>query len=460
MPETSFSTIILAAGKGTRMSSPLPKLVHPVAGRPMIARVIAAVKAADAREVRVVVGAGEELVRPIVEPLGGICFRQERQLGTADAVRAAQPDSLSGDVMILNGDHPLLEAADIRAFRQEFAASQAGVAVVTCELKEPGMFGRIVRDKAGGGVRAIVEARDAGPDTLKLREVNTGMYLVKAEVLSKLLPRIGSDNKQKEFYLTDLVSLAVEGKIGVAAIRANPRVALGVNTQAELASATKLAFRRKARALMEAGVIVLNPNAVYVEDSVQVEAAAVLYPNVFLRGRTAVGAFSVIETGCTLTDAKIGANVHVKAGCYVDQASVAAGTEMGPYAHLRPGTEVGENCKVGNFVEMKKVKFASGAKASHLTYLGDAEIGENTNIGCGTITCNYAADKKKYPTRIGRDVFVGSDTQFVAPITVGDGAVIGSGSTITKDVPAGALAVARGKQIIKENYVPKTPKKD
>lgn len=425
------------------MNSPLPKVLHPVAGRPMIERVVKAAQDAKAEEVRVVVGFGENLVREVVEPMGAVCFKQDRQLGTADAVRSAQPNDLSGDVLILNGDHPLMEAKDIERFRREFNESKAHVAVVTCELKNPGNFGRIVRSH--GKLRAIVEVKDGSHETLKIREVNTGIYMVKARVLKELLPRIGSQNAQKEFYLTDLIGLAVEDKLNVEAIKAEPRVALGVNTQLDLAKATRMAFKRKALRLMEEGVLLVQPSLVFVEDSVTVGAGTIIYPQVYLRGKSRVGTMCVIEPGCVVTDSSIGDNSHV-----------------GPYAHLRPGTEVGSDCKVGNFVEMKKVKFGNGAKASHLTYLGDAEIGENTNVGCGTITCNYAADRKKYQTKIGKDVFVGSDTQFVAPVTIGDGAIIGSGSTITKDVPAKALAVARAKQTVIENYQSKmsAPKKE
>jgi bifunctional UDP-N-acetylglucosamine pyrophosphorylase/glucosamine-1-phosphate N-acetyltransferase len=219
-----------------------------------------------------------------------------------------------------------------------------------------------------------------------------------------------------------------------------------------------LAFKRKAKRLMESGVMMMQPATAFIEDGVEIAPAAIVFPNVHLRGATKVGAYSVIESGCVISNTVLGENVHAKAGCYMDGAIVGSNVDVGPYAHLRPGTEIGDECKVGNFVEMKKVKFGRGAKASHLTYLGDAEVGEDTNIGCGTITCNYAADRKKYKTVIGKDVFVGSDSQLVAPVTIGDGAVIGSGSTITKDVPAGALAVTRAKQFIKENYVPK--KKD
>jgi len=453
---SSFSAIVLAAGKGTRMNSPLPKVLHPVAGRPMIERVIRAVKQAEAQEVRVVIGSGGDLVRQAVEPLGTVCHKQERQLGTADAVRSAQVDSMKGEVVILNGDHPLMEAEDIIHFRKLFKESKCGVAVVTCELAEPGSFGRIVRQS--GRLRAIVEAKDASHDTLKIKEVNTGIYIMKADVLQTLLPLIKSHNAQGEYYLTDIIQLAVDEGIAVDGLISDPRVALGVNTQLELARATQMAFQRKARRLLDSGVMMLQPDMVFCEDQVTVAPGTVLYPQVHLKGATKIGAMCVIEPGCMVNDSTLGDHVHVKAGCYLDGAKVAGNVDLGPYAHLRPGTEISEDCRVGNFVEMKKVKFGKGAKASHLTYLGDAEVGEGTNIGCGTITCNYAVDHKKYKTTIGKNVFVGSDTQFVAPVTVGDNAIIGSGSTITKDVPANALAVARGRQTTLENYKPKKDK--
>jgi bifunctional UDP-N-acetylglucosamine pyrophosphorylase/glucosamine-1-phosphate N-acetyltransferase len=453
-----FTAIILAAGKGTRMNSPLPKVVHPVAGRTMIERVVRAVQEAGATDIRVVVGFGEKLVRQIVEPLGATCHKQDKQLGTADAVRAAHVETIEGDVVILNGDHPLLEAEDIKKFRDEFAASKAGLAVVTCELEDPGHFGRVVRHQ--GKVRAIVEFKDASHETRKVKEINTGIYVVKSELLAELLPRVRSHNAQGEFYLTDLVALAAEEGAGIGGLISNPRVALGVNSQAELARATQLAFRRKAKRLMDSGVMLIQPRNTFIEDSVSVEPAAVIYPGVHLRGETKIGAFTCIEPACVIVDSVIANNVHIKPGCCIENSKIGANVEMGPYAHLRPGSEIGDDCKVGNFVEMKKVKFGKGAKASHLTYLGDAEIGENTNIGCGTITCNYGADRKKHVTKIGKDVFVGSDSQFIAPVSVGDGAYIGSGSTITKDVPAGSLAVSRAPQIVRENYKPRTKKED
>jgi bifunctional UDP-N-acetylglucosamine pyrophosphorylase/glucosamine-1-phosphate N-acetyltransferase len=447
------TAIVLAAGKGTRMMSPLPKVLHPVAGQPMITNVIEACRGAGVEDIRLVAGHGLNLVRAVVEPSGVFVHVQAQQLGTADAVRSAQPQTIEGDVLILNGDHPLIESEDLAAFIKEFQQGQLDLAVVTTELKNPGAFGRIVRHK--GSIAAIVEAKDASAETLKIKEINTGIYLVKADVLSEFLPMVKNANSKGEFYLTDLISIAIENQLRMNVIKGNRRVAMGVNTQVELARASRLVYRRNAKRLMEAGVLMLDPTTVYIESNVTINAGAVIYPNVFLRGDTTIGSFSVIEPNCFLVDAEIGESVQVRAGSYIEKATLHNKSSVGPYARLRPETEIGEEAHVGNFVEMKKVKFGKKSKAGHLTYLGDAEIGEEVNIGCGTITCNYAVDKSKYKTKIGNRVFVGSDSQFVAPVTIGDDAVIGSGSTITKDVPERALAVARGKQFVKENYVKK-----
>ncbi len=446
-----FTAVILAAGKGTRMKSPLPKVLHPVAGEPMINNVVKACLEAGVTDVRVVIGHGGPLVKQVIEPLGVHCYTQVQQFGTANAVKSAQIESLEGDVVILNGDHPLLEASDLKSFIQTFREEKLDLAVVTVELRQPKDFGRIVRHQ--GRVVAIVEAKDASADTLKIREVNTGIYVVRGDVLSEYLPQIENNNMKQEFYLTDLVSLCVESQLKVAPIRGHKRVSFGVNTQAELAQATRLVFRKKSKTLLDEGVLMLDPSTTYIERSVEVGPGAVIYPNVYLRGKTKLASFCVIEPNCYIVDSEVGESTQIRAGSYLEKAKVHNRCVVGPYARLRPETEIMDEAQVGNFVELKKVKFGKKSKAAHLTYLGDAEIGENVNIGCGTITCNYSADKKKYRTVIGNGVFVGSDTQFVAPINVGDFAVIGSGSTITKDVPARSLAVARAKQFIKENYV-------
>jgi len=454
----AFTSIILAAGKGTRMASPLPKVLHPVAGQPMILNVIEACRSAGAHEIRVVCGHGLTLVKNVIESSDVKVFVQAQQLGTADAVKSAHIDSLEGIVMILNGDHPLITAQDLLPFVEEFEKQNLDLAVVTCKLKNPKEFGRIVRYH--GQLAAIVEAKDASADTLKINEVNTGIYIAKAETLKEYLPQIKNLNSKGEFYLTDILGLALTNRDKVGALVGHSRVAFGVNTQAELSQATQFVFKRKVKSLQEKGVIVIDPKSTYIEESVQVGPGSVIYPGVFIKGRTQIGSFTVLEPQVFILDSIIGDSVQIRAGSYIEKSEVSSKCWVGPYARLRPNTHLGEEAHVGNFVELKKVKFGKRSKAGHLTYLGDAEVGEDVNIGCGTITCNYAVDKKKYKTLIGNRVFVGSDTQFVAPLQVGDDAVIGSGSTITKDVPAKALAVARGKQVIKENYVKAQPPTD
>ena len=450
MSKPNFSVVILAAGKGTRMNSALPKVLHPVAGTPMIRKVITAVSEAGASEVRVVVGYGEALVRQVAEPLNCVCFHQANQWGTADAVRSADPASLKGLVLILNGDHPLITVQDVNKLIEDFTRSRLSLAVVTSVVKKPESLGRIVRE--GGKLRAIVEAADASSDTLNIKEVNTGIYLAQAELLQKLLPLVQSHNTKNEFYLTDIIHLGLETQERVGALTASASVAFGVNTQAELATATRALFARKMKSLMAQGVVMVDPKRTYIEEDVQIGSATVIYPGAYLRGKTRVGSFCVLEPNCYIAHSEIADSVQIKAGSYLESSKVATKAQIGPYAHLRPGTEIGQEAHVGNFVEMKKTKFGARSKANHLTYLGDAEVGADTNIGCGTITCNYAVDRKKYRTKIGDNVFVGSDCQFVAPVTVGDHSVIASGSTITTDVPQKALAIARARQINKENY--------
>ncbi len=450
MSDVEFSVIILAAGKGTRMKSPLPKVLHPVAGVPMIYRTIETVKKAGAVEVRVIVGFGENLVRQVVDPLGAVCFKQKVQNGTAKAVQAAQPDSLTGTTLVLNGDHPLLKVEDIKTIIQEHTKKNNDLSVVSSELEDGKSFGRIVRHH--GELRAIVEAKDASHETLKIKEVNTGVFITDAELLSEYLPMIDCHNAQGEYYFTDIVSLCQEKGQKVDAIIGHPRIAFGVNNQKELAMATKQVFKQKVDQLLEQGVIIIDPDATYIEEDVVVGEGTILYPGVYLKEKTKIGNYCIIEPNAFIQNSEIGDSVEIKAGSYLNKCKIGSKTKVGPYAHIRPESIVGEEAKIGNFVELKKVTFGNKSKAGHLTYLGDAIVGEDVNIGCGTITCNYAPDKKKYVTKIGDGSFIGSDTQFVAPIEIGKNTIIGSGSTLTKDVPDNALAVARGKQFIKKNY--------
>lgn len=452
------TAILLAGGQGTRMKSPLPKVLHPVGGKPMIARIIESCKQAEISEVRVVVGHGQNLVKSVLEPLGSSTYLQKDQLGTADAVKAADLGTLDGEVIIMNGDHPLIQSADIRNFISDFREQKLDLAVVTVELSDPASFGRIVRKD--NRLVSIVEAKDASAETLKIKEINTGIYVVKSEVLQKYIPQIQNNNSKKEYYLTDLIDLCLKNNLKVQALLSNNTdVAHGVNTQVELAAATQKVFKRHVTKLMEAGVIFIAPETTYIEEGVLIGAGSVIYPNVFMRGKSVVGGFSVIESNTFISDSVIGESVQIKAGSYIEQTIIKNKASVGPYARLRPETTIGESAHVGNFVEMKKVNFGNKSKAGHLTYLGDADIGEDVNIGCGTITCNYAADKKKYKTVIGDRVFVGSDTQFIAPVTVESDSIIASGTTVTKTVPTGALALSRTPQVNKEGYAKKFLKK-
>lgn len=451
MPD--LSSIILAAGKGTRMKSPLPKVLHPVAGQPMIERVVRAVKGSGAVEVRVVVGYGEKLLRQVLEPHGILCCKQEEQKGTADAVKSADPLTMEEHILIINGDHPLVTSRQLKAVYDEFVESKSALAVVTAQLERPGSLGRIVRHQ--GELKAIVEVKDASASTLKINEVNTGIYFVNRRVLENYLEQIKPNNKQGEYYFTDLISICIEAGEKVTAIVGESSMAFGVNSQRELALATKALFREKAFQLMEDGVVIIDPENIYIEESVSVGEGSVLYPGSYIKGKTTLGNFCVVEPNAFIQDAKLGQGVQVRAGTYIEEAEIGNAVVLGPYARIRPETVIGEEAKIGNFVELKKVKFGAKAKANHLAYLGDAEVGESTNIGCGVITCNYAADKKKYVTKIGKDVFVGSDVQLVAPVEVGDDSIIASGTTVNKNVPQGALAIGRAKQENKEGYASK-----
>lgn len=450
---STLSSIILAAGKGTRMSSPLPKVLHPVAGEPMINRVIQAVRGCGAEEIRVVVGYGEALLRQLLEPQGLVCCKQQEQKGTGDAVKSADPSSMSDHILIMNGDHPLASASRLEEAYVEFTNSECDLMVLTAELNNPASFGRIVRHQ--GELKAIVEVKDASSETKKIKEVNTGIYFVKREILEDYLPKVQPNNQQGEYYITDLVSLCVEDGKKVKAFITDPSMNFGVNTQKELALATKALFREKAFQLMEEGVMIIDPENTYIEESVQVGAGSIIYPGSFLKGNTVLNSFCVVEPNVFIQDSKIGQSVQVRAGSYLEKAKVGDQVILGPYARLRPETEIGPEARIGNFVEMKKVKFGAKSKANHLAYLGDAEVGENTNIGCGVITCNYAADKKKYKTVIGDNVFVGSDSQMIAPVEIEDDSIIASGSTINQKVPKGALALGRSKQVNKEGYAEK-----
>lgn len=451
--EVPFTAIILAAGKGTRMNSALPKVLHPVAGKPMISRVIASCKKSGISDIRVVVGHGSSLVKTVLEPEGVTFYEQKQQLGTADAVRSAQPETIDGNIIILNGDHPMIESHDIEGFIRDFKEQKLDIGLVTTILKEPGDFGRVVRN--GGELYAIVEAKDASAEAKKIKEVNTGIYLTRAAILNLLLPEVKNENQKKEYYLTDIISLGIEERKKVKTIPGAKNVSMGVNNQVELAKATKLVFKGHMKKLLENGVMIIDPKNTYIEETVEVGPGTIIYPGSYLKGKTTIGKFCMIETNTFIVDTTIEDSVQIRSGSYLESSIIRAKCSIGPYARIRPDSELSEDVHIGNFVEVKKSKLGKHTKAAHLAYIGDAEIGESTNIGCGTIFVNYMPNKSKHKTKVGDNCFIGSDVQLIAPIEIGSGATLGAGSVITKSVPANALAVTRATQIVKENYKPK-----
>lgn len=442
--------VLLAAGRGVRMKSARPKVLHEAAGRPLIDHVVGTARGflegRPGSRLVVVAGAGREELIPHLAKTApeAVVVVQDPPRGTGDAVRAAL--SALGDatrVVVLAGDVPLLAAGTL--VRLEGALdvdTGAGVAVLTARLGDAGAYGRVVRDGNGRFAR-IVEAKDATPEELSIGEINSGLYAFERAVLERELPRLTDDNAQREFYLTDVLGLAVADGIGVVAIPVeDASEVLGVNSRAELAEVDALLRRRAARAAMASGATLIRPETITLDEGVTFGPDAVVEPFVTITGASSVGARSRIGQGCVVASSTIGADVVVRPYCVIENAVVGDGAVVGPFARLREGTVLGPEVHVGNFVETKKALLARGAKANHLTYLGDCSVGEKTNVGAGVITCNYDGFGKHH-TGIGAGVFVGSDVQLVAPVTIGDGAIIGAGSTITKDVPAHALATSR-----------------
>ncbi len=374
---------------------------------------------------------------------------QEPQLGTGHAVQVAATvlDGQQNTIVVLCGDIPLLQAETIRELYHHHQASGAAATILTVELSEPGSYGRIVKD-AHGNVIKIVEARDATPEELSIREINTGIYCFQFPFLREALQTLRPDNDQNELYLTDVIAEARARNLQVASLRTMDEHSFqGINTRVELAAVTARVRQQINEQHMLAGVTLIDPNATYIETEVEIGADTVIFPNCYLMGKTIIGQGCRLEPNVKISDSSIGNHVTIKMGTVIAESLVADEAQLGPYSHLRPLSDVRQKAKVGNFVEIKKSVLHAGAKASHLTYIGDAEVGENVNVGAGTITCNYDG-KKKYQTIIEAGAFIGSNTALVAPVTVGEGAYVGAGSTITKDVPPHKLAIARGRQIV------------
>ncbi|HRY29472.1 MAG TPA: bifunctional UDP-N-acetylglucosamine diphosphorylase/glucosamine-1-phosphate N-acetyltransferase GlmU [Elusimicrobiota bacterium] len=444
------AVLVLAAGEGTRMKSSLPKVLHEAAGEPLLEHVFRA--AAPLRgPVGVVVGHGAERVR---ERYAGRClfFLQKRRLGSGDAVKSAAAwlKRRGGDVVVLCGDAPLIRPGTLKRLTAVHRREKNAVTLLTARVSDPFGYGRIVRD-AVGRPRAIVEHRDATPEQRRIDEINSGMYCFRAKDLRAALKRLRPDNEKKEYYLTDAVAfLADRGRpVGALCLDSEEEV-LGVNRRSELAAADKILRRRTLEKLMAAGVTVVDPDSTYVDAGVRVGRDTVLYPQTFLKGRTAVGRGGRIGPFSFLQDCRVGDDAELRA-VFAYGSVVGPGARVGPFTHLRPGTRIGAGARVGNFVETKNSRVGPKSKVSHLSYVGDAVLGADVNVGAGAITCNYDGFRK-HRTHIGSGAFVGSNANLVAPVRVGRGAIVGAGSTIVRDVPADALALERATEIVKKGW--------
>lgn len=459
-PQT-FAVAILAAGMGTRLKSKHPKVLHQVGGRPLLQYVIeAATLLVPAADVYVIIGHEAERVRAAVEASGVQFVLQQPQRGTGHALMVAREALQKYDhALVLSGDVPLVRPQTIARVRDFHLAQDAAMTVLTAEPSDPTGYGRVLRRLRGlrpaDDVLAIVEQKALTPEQRSLREINTGIYAFATRPLFAHIDRLTTDNPHHEFYLTDMAALLTKAKQAVVALKAEDSTeVLGINTRAELARLDALLRERKCAQLMEAGVTIYRPETCMIDDAVEVGADTVIEPFVQLLGGTRVGKDCSVRSYSVISDSQVADGVEIRPGCMIEESRLSTGAVIGPYAHLRPGSEIGEGAHVGNFVETKKARLGKGSKANHLTYLGDAEIGAGVNVGAGTITCNYDG-VQKHKTVIEDGAFIGSDTTLVAPVKVGRGSYIGAGSAITDDVPADSLALARARQIVKEGWAAK-----
>jgi len=452
----SLAAVVLAAGKGTRMKSARAKVLHELCGRPLGALPIARAMEAGADPVVVVVGHQADAVRERLVPLfpeAGLRFAlQTEQLGTGHAVLVALEylSETVQDVLVVSGDVPRVTADTLRAVVAVRRARRAAVGLVSMRPPSPRGYGRLVLE-ADGTVARIVEEKDASDAERAIADVNAGLYCVERRFLANALRRLSPKNVQGEYYLTDIAGIARHDGLQVASVAADFAEVSGVNDRAELAEAEALLRRELNRAHMRAGVSMRDPATAWIDMDVEIGPDCEIGPNVTLRGRTKLGRGVRVGAGCVVEDSTLADGAVVHPLCHLEGARVGAGALVGPFARLRPGTELSEGVHIGNFVETKKTRIGRGSKANHLAYLGDATIGEKCNIGAGTITCNYDGFAK-LPTVMGDGVFIGSDTQLVAPVRLGDGAYVGAGSTITKDVPPDTLAFTRPPLTMKEGW--------
>ncbi|MFD0962132.1 bifunctional UDP-N-acetylglucosamine diphosphorylase/glucosamine-1-phosphate N-acetyltransferase GlmU [Paenibacillus chungangensis] len=446
--------IILAAGKGKRMKSKLYKVLHPVCGKPMVGHVMDTIRAVACDRSVVVVGHGAEKVQAYLGDEVHYALQAE-QLGTGHATRQAEAalDGEEGTAIVICGDTPLVKASTIEGMLKLHESSGAAATVLTAQFDDPAGYGRVIRGE-DGTVKRIVEQKDCSAEELKVQEINTGTYCFDNRKLFAALGQVTNDNAQGEYYLTDVIGLMREaGDIVQAYCTDDHAEAIGVNDRVALAEAERLMRERINRSHLLGGVTLVDPASTYIEAGVQIGADSVLYPGTVLRGSTVIGEDCVIGPGADIQDSKLGDGVAVKHSV-LEGAEVGTDSAIGPYAYLRPGAVIGRGCKVGDFVEVKNATIGDGSKVSHLSYIGDAKIGKDVNVGCGAITVNYDGFNKAV-TEVGDGAFIGSNVNLVAPITIGDSAYVVAGSTVTHDVPSGDLAIARERQVNKPGYADK-----
>jgi bifunctional UDP-N-acetylglucosamine pyrophosphorylase/glucosamine-1-phosphate N-acetyltransferase len=449
-----LSVVVLAAGQGTRMQSDLPKVLHTIGGEPLLVHVIKAAMALSASQISIVYGHGGGQVQEALSQYslqGNIHWvEQSQQLGTGHAVEQALP-GIPDDhlVLLLYGDVPLISVETLQKLIA--ATANDALALLTAELENPTGYGRIVRDTAGN-VLSIVEQKDAAPDQLAIKEINTGMLAVKADKLRKWISRLDNNNAQGEFYLTDIVGLAVEDNIKISTANPNEICEIeGVNNKRQLAGLERAFQQRQANQLMEAGLTLRDPARFDLRGELIIGRDVEIDVNVVVEGRVELGDKVSIGPNTVLKNVAIGSGTRVHANCVIENSVMGSRCEIGPFARVRPDTRLADGVKIGNFVEIKKSEIAAGSKISHLSYVGDTTMGANVNVGAGTITCNYDG-ANKHQTIIGDNVFIGSDTQLIAPVTIEEGATIGAGSTITRDAPGETLTLSRSKQVSKQGW--------
>jgi bifunctional UDP-N-acetylglucosamine pyrophosphorylase/glucosamine-1-phosphate N-acetyltransferase len=445
--------VVLAAGRGTRMKSRTPKVLHEAAGLPLINHVLRTANRLNPASIVVIVGHQADAIRRTLGERLGLAFAsQEPQLGTGHALLQAEPllKRATGTLVLLSGDVPLLRSETVKALVRTHHERSAAATVLTALVDHPDGYGRVVR--RAGEISAIVEHKDASPSEREIREINSGIYAFDIAPLFESLRAIGSSNAQGEYYLPDLVKIYRGRGLTVETVRLDdPEEIRGVNSRKELADVATILKARKNDELMAAGVTLVDPASAYIDPDVTIGEDTIVHPGVFLEGKTRIGSRCEIHSGVRLVNSTVDDQAVIHNFCVIIDSHIAAGAQVGPFAHLRPHSHVGEQAKVGNFVELKKTVLGRGSKASHLTYLGDTTVGEHVNIGAGTITCNYDGTTKN-PTVIEDRAFIGSDSQLIAPVRIGKDAYVAAGSSITEDVPAESLAIGRGKQVNKPGW--------